>query len=328
MIGKYPRNVPVTVGSPVTFSVTAENANSYQWWINRGDGSGFVSVTGALSEEYYIHSVTADDIGDRLYCEVSGRGGSVKSPVFTLIAPAPSNIAPTASAVCITGTPEVGKLLTGSYTYGDADGDIEETSIFQWYRADNASGLNKTAIPGANNKTYTLTSADIGKYISFEVTPVAQTGITRGDAVESASICVNVPDPIDNLRITRHPANANAYVGEIAAFTVEAAGGTTPYHYQWQIGSGDDFENISGATNASYTISAVAMGNDGCKYRCTVSDSAGTIVTSNTATLSVYENTEIPKTGDDSRPALWLGLMMLSLGCLIVPVIIRKRRNV
>ncbi len=249
------------------------------------------------------------------------------SELKTVTAPVPCNIAPTASAVSVTGTPEVGKMLTGSYTYGDADGDIEGTSIFQWYRADNASELNKTVIPGANAKTYALTSADEGKYISFEVTPVAQTGITRGDAVESASICVNAPDPIDNLRITRHPANANAYVGETATFTVEAAGGTTPYRYQWQIVMGDDFENISGATNASYSISAVTMGNDGYKYRCTISDCAGTIVTSNTATLSVDENIEIPKTGDDSRPALWLGLMVLSLGSLIIPAIIRKRRN-
>lgn len=299
---------------------------------NTSDASGTVTINipagVTLDADTQLKVFNEQFNGDRSAADASRMAYTdYASELKTVTAPVPCNIAPTASAVSVTGTPEVGKMLAGSYTYGDADGDIERTSIFQWYRADNASGLNKTVIPGANAKTYALTSADEGKYISFEVTPVAQTGITRGDAVESASICVNAPDPIDNLRITRHPANANAYVGETATFTVEAAGGTTPYRYQWQIVMGDDFENISGATNASYSISAVTMGNDGYKYRCTISDSAGTIVTSNTATLSVDENIEIPKTGDDSRPALWLGLMVLSLGSLIIPAIIRKRRN-
>ena len=85
----------------------------------------------------------------------------------------------------ITGTLQVGETLTGHYTYSDVNGDEQGASTYKWYRADNASGLNKTAIAGAIGITYVLTSSDEEKYISFEVIPVAATGIAQGTAVES-----------------------------------------------------------------------------------------------------------------------------------------------
>jgi hypothetical protein len=90
------------------------------------------------------------------------------------------NQAPTASAVSFSGTPNIGQLLTGTYTYTDAESDLEGTSTFQWYRADNASGLNSAAISGATATTYMLQAADNGKYIRFGVVPVAASGTSPG----------------------------------------------------------------------------------------------------------------------------------------------------
>ena len=95
-----------------------------------------------------------------------------------------SDTLPTASSVTLSGTVEVGQTLTGTYTYNDADGDAESGSSFVWYRSDDASGTNKTLIAGATNNTYTLVSADTGKYISFAVIPSNTNG--TGLAVESA----------------------------------------------------------------------------------------------------------------------------------------------
>ena len=47
---------------------------------------------------------------------------------------APPNTPPTASNVSISGTPQVGQVLTGSYTYDDAEEDLEGTSTFRWLR--------------------------------------------------------------------------------------------------------------------------------------------------------------------------------------------------
>lgn len=98
----------------------------------------------------------------------------------------PSNSAPTATVNPISGTLTVGQVLTGSYSYNDADTDAEGTSTFRWFRADNASGLNVAPIDGQTANTYTLTGDDANKYIRFGVTPVAVTGTSPGTETYSA----------------------------------------------------------------------------------------------------------------------------------------------
>jgi hypothetical protein len=98
-----------------------------------------------------------------------------------------SNQAPIASAVSFNGTLEVGSTLTGVYTYSDAESDPEGTSTFKWYRSDDASGTGKAVITGATATTYSLVTADLSKYIQFEVTPVATAGTTSGSAVASTN---------------------------------------------------------------------------------------------------------------------------------------------
>ncbi|NVJ48728.1 MAG: MBG-2 domain-containing protein, partial [Cytophagia bacterium] len=95
------------------------------------------------------------------------------------------NALPTATNVDFSGILTVGETLTGSYTYSDSDNDAENGTTFKWYRSDDASGTNKTAISGATALTYVLTGADANKYISFEVTP--NDGLNAGTAVGSNS---------------------------------------------------------------------------------------------------------------------------------------------
>ena len=57
---------------------------------------------------------------------------------------------PVADDVIIIGLFAVGETLTGSYSYSDVEGDPEATSIYQWYRSDDETGTNQTAIAGAN----------------------------------------------------------------------------------------------------------------------------------------------------------------------------------
>jgi hypothetical protein len=96
-----------------------------------------------------------------------------------------SNTAPTASNVAVTGGLSLGQVVTGTYAYQDAQLDLEAISDFQWYRADSNTGTNSITISGANALTYMLTTNDVGKYISFGVTPKAQTGALTGIEVKS-----------------------------------------------------------------------------------------------------------------------------------------------
>ena len=95
--------------------------------------------------------------------------------------------------------------------------------------------------------------------------------------------------------ITSQPQDVTVKDGEAATFTVEATG--TGLTYQWEIDTkGDnDFVSISGTTGkgASYTTGIRNMENNGTKYRCIVSNSAG-FVTSRSATLTVEDDTTPP----------------------------------
>lgn len=98
------------------------------------------------------------------------------------------NSAPVTSNVVITGTPEVNKQVTASYTYNDSEGDAESGSTLQWYAATDAAGAGETAIAGATQLTYVIAPAYQGKYLRFGVTPKAATGNTTGTEVKSAFI--------------------------------------------------------------------------------------------------------------------------------------------
>ena len=101
--------------------------------------------------------------------------------------PLPYNQVPYVTNVTQSGVLVVESSLTGSYTYHDADNDPQGTSVFQWYRADNTSGLNETAISGATSSNYILTSSDLSKYIRFSVVPMALSGANPGVKVKSSA---------------------------------------------------------------------------------------------------------------------------------------------
>ncbi len=95
------------------------------------------------------------------------------------------NAAPVAGNVAQGGNAQVGQALTGSYTYSDAEGDLQGTSAYKWYRADDATGTNESVISGASAVTYTLQPVDLNKYIRFAVIPVALTGTLQGIEVKA-----------------------------------------------------------------------------------------------------------------------------------------------
>ncbi|MBP6074655.1 MAG: T9SS type A sorting domain-containing protein [Flavobacterium sp.] len=98
----------------------------------------------------------------------------------------PNNTAPVATSVSILGATNIDQTLTGSYTYSDGDSDVEGTSTYKWYRADDTSGTNSAEISSATSSSYLLQLADSNKYIRFSVVPIAQTGIVTGESTFSS----------------------------------------------------------------------------------------------------------------------------------------------
>jgi glucose/arabinose dehydrogenase len=95
--------------------------------------------------------------------------------------------------------------------------------------------------------------------------------------------------------IVSHPQSATSPVGGSVTFNVSASG-SPPLSYRWQ----RDGADIQGATGPSYTVSDVAAGDDGARFRAVVTSPHGS-ATSNQATLTVTSNT--PPTAAIGQPA-------------------------
>jgi len=173
------------VGQVLTGSYTYTDANSdpqgtstYRWLRNG------VAIGGATASSY---TLVAADQGTAITFEVTPvssvaptTGTPVVSSATASVAGAGAAAAPTASGVSISGTAQVGQVLTGSYTYADANSDAQGTSTYRWLR-------NGVAIAGATASSYTLVAADQGTTITFEVTPVSSVAPTTGVPVVSAA---------------------------------------------------------------------------------------------------------------------------------------------
>ncbi|MBO1679617.1 InlB B-repeat-containing protein [Bittarella massiliensis (ex Durand et al. 2017)] len=84
--------VEVALGQRVTFTVAAQNAASYQWWVER-DGS-HAPISGADGASYTLSAVTLADGGARYYCVAREEGGSADSPAFLLHVAEEAPVAP------------------------------------------------------------------------------------------------------------------------------------------------------------------------------------------------------------------------------------------
>lgn len=80
-----PSDAEVDNGETATFTVVASGANlSYQWKINRNDGSGWKDISGANAASYTTSTVDANCDGYQYKCVVSNSGGDVESNAVTL----------------------------------------------------------------------------------------------------------------------------------------------------------------------------------------------------------------------------------------------------
>ena len=104
----------------------------------------------------------------------------------------------------IQGQLAIKQILTGSYVYHNLSGIPEGNSLYKWYRADSV-GATLSPIDSAWTINYTTDSIeDIGKYIVFEVTPVAA---DSGDSAVGLPAQVYTTGPIGGVGIQEFAQN-------------------------------------------------------------------------------------------------------------------------
>ncbi|MGA1978394.1 MAG: T9SS type A sorting domain-containing protein [Bacteroidales bacterium] len=254
----------------------AEGTSTYQWYTaTTSGGSGQAAISGATQLSYKLtNSETGKYIAFSV-TPVAVTGTTPGTTVFSSWGGPVSNAVPVASSVVIIGNLHTNSTLFGNYSYYDASGDQEGTSIYQWYTATSAGGAGQAAISGANQVSYTLTGNETGKYIAFSVTPVSSAGMT-GTAVLSSwtGPVINNAPVASSLYITG-TLNVNDVLTGHYTYSDTEGDLESGSSYQWSrcATSGGTYANITGETSISHRI---AMSEQGMFFRFSVTPKAAT----------------------------------------------------
>jgi len=85
--------------------------------------------------------------------------------------------APFVTSVMLNGFAMVDSTVNISYQYVDLNGDMEGATEIKWYLSDDEAGNNMQEITtNQDNLSYTIAVADVGKYLSYSILPVASSG--------------------------------------------------------------------------------------------------------------------------------------------------------
>ena len=149
------------------------------------------------------HQVAAPEGETLVAVTVTAADGKTVRRYRVVVARASANKAP-AGLPAITGTPEVGEVLTASAdAIADADGVVTAAYAWQWLSND---GTQDTDIEGATGATYRVTAAEAGQTLKVRVT------YTDDKGTEETLTSVATEAVVD-----RRPVAAELSVGEGAA---------------------------------------------------------------------------------------------------------------
>lgn len=145
--------------------------------------------------------------------------------------------------------------------------------------------------------TVSITAAGMeGQSVETNIKAIAVKSGMQDSLVMTYKYTIELPSQTPEIKapvITSQPQDIAVKDGETATFTVVATG--TDLTYQWERDTGKGFEKWGGiyGKSASFTTGVLSKGGNGFKYRCIVSNSAGS-VTSDSATLTVIDDATPP----------------------------------
>lgn len=256
-----------------TLRITGDNTVVYgqKLQLSTVGGSGTGEITYKVDEVRSTGDATIDENGVLTPVKV----GSVVITATKAGDVDHSEITSTPFVIMITraatsGEPKYHKITTGGMTLADAGLTLAGSTIhpadgtLKW--VDDAGVLPDD------------TAVEVNKTYKWRFTPADTNYETLTGEIE----LYHVEAPA----VTAQPKSVSVTVGDTATFEVTATG--TDVTYQWQIDRNDSngFVDITGATGATYTTGVTDIDCNGFKYRCVLSNAAGS-VTTDTVVLTV-----------------------------------------
>ncbi len=226
--------------------------NSYQW---KKDG---VNIAGATNQTY-----TATTSG--VYTvQVTNNNCSNTSTVAN------------GKTVTVNTTPSTPVAVGATICYGSsvslsATGCTGSGKTLNWFKVTENTPVTMPVNPTVNTDYYAK-CVQTANGISCE-------------SLKSANVTVVVNSAIS---IVTQPTNLSICSGGNNILTIVATGSFPTY--QWQVSTGSTFTNITGETSSTLTISNATVSMNGYRYRCLVSGSCTSAITSSEAVLTVAPN--------------------------------------
>jgi hypothetical protein len=251
--------------------------------LNTAD-STWNTVAGATSASYTTGLTTyADDHQDSYRCKIDAVGASASAYTNEV----DLTVLRTFSITAQPSNATANEGATASFTVAATDAS-SGTPTYQWERSDDG-GSNYTSVAGATSATYTTPT------LVF-----ANDNLDRYRAVVSlfgsAAPITSSHGELTVLRvisISTQPNSTAVIEGNTATFTIVASITSDVLSYQWQksTNSGANWVEINGANSASYTTPATVYPTTPAEqFRCVLSNTNATTVTSDAATLTVNES--------------------------------------
>ena len=245
---------------------------SYQWqsstdgktWNNIGINNEFYTLTNAEQAKQIRVQVLYTD-AQAFKEEITVVGGTVAA------------VNDGAATFTVSGTAQVGQVLTVAKTADDPDGNGALT--YQWQ-----SSMDGTtwATIGANAATYTLTAAEQSKQVRIRVSYTDAQNFSESLTLAAGTVAAV------NDGVATFATSGTAQVGQVltVAKTADDPDGNGTYTYQWQSSTDGTTWGTIGSNAATYTLTAAEQSKqvrvrvsytDGQNFSESVTVSAGTI---------------------------------------------------
>jgi extracellular elastinolytic metalloproteinase len=281
-----PGDITVCEGQLALFNAVVSATNpSYQWQVSTDGGNTYTNIAGATGSAYNVTSVSA---GQNNYqyrvlvfsCDATGIASN--PALLTVNTPASFVSQPTDQSVC--------EGATATFSAGTAGTAV----TYQW-QISTDNGATFTDLNGETNAILQINNAVLAinnnQYRVLLTNPCS-----NNIASLTARLTVN-----QSASVGSDPSGVSVCPGNSASFTVSATGPGLTYQWQFSNDGGANYNNISGASTATYTINAVSSSQDNYLYRALIGSScAAQPITSAAAVLRVLAAATITENPADT----------------------------
>ena len=260
-----------------------EPSVTYQWEKSDNAGAVWNPLGGATSASYTTGLTTyADDHDDQYRCVISAVGAASDATTNAVTLTVQRTFSITVQPLNVTAN----EGATGQFVINTTSSS--GTVTYQWERSDD-SGANYASVGGATSATYTTPTlvfandnADRYRAVASLVGSAASITSTHGELTVLRVITINA-----------QPTSTAVIEGQTGNFIVSAAITSGVISYQWQksTNNGAAWNNINGANAAAYTTPATVYPTSPAEqFRCVLTNTNATTLTSSAATLTVNES--------------------------------------